>query len=102
MITNHHIHEDQTPQPEVPVESEVNTSVPANSGVISFKVNRQTLVVSALAILLVISVFETIELTRLHQALRTWQTLPAGGVPTAAAAASVSGGTALPSQVGGC
>ncbi|MDP3985852.1 MAG: hypothetical protein Q8P77_00235 [Candidatus Veblenbacteria bacterium] len=103
MITHHHTHEDQTPQPEVSVESEVSISVPAESGVISFKVNRQTLVVSALAMLLVISVFETIELTRLHQALGTWQTLPAAGAPTAVAApAPVSGGTELPSQVGGC
>lgn len=99
MITNHHIHEDPTLQPDISTEPEIHNPVPEDSSIISFKVTRQTLVLSALALLLGISVFETFELTRLHQALRAWQTLPAA---TASAPAPTSGGSALPSQVGGC
>jgi len=102
MLTHHHTHEDSIPQPDSSVEPEVHEPVAADSSVISFKINRQMLIVSALAILLVISALETIELTRLHQALRAWQTLPAAAAPTAAVAAPASGGSALPSQVGGC
>ncbi len=102
MTTNHHAFEDSAPPADIPVESIVHNPTPTNNETISFKVNRQTLMVSALAILLVISVFETIELTRLHQALKTWQALPVAAASTTAAPASASGGSALPAQVGGC
>ena len=104
MLTHHHMHDDPTSQQDSPVEPEVHESVAADKDVISFKLNRQTLVVSALAILLVISGFETFELTRLHQALQTWQTLPVAAASATAttAPAPASVGSALPSQVGGC
>ena len=103
MLTHHHTQDEPTPQQDSSVETEVNKPVDDNKDVISFKLNRQTLVVSALAILLVISVLETIELTRLHQALRTWQTLsPAVASATATTPVSASGGSTLPNQVGGC
>lgn len=105
MLTHHHMPDESTPQQDSPIEPEINEPVAADKDVISFKLNRQTLVVSALAVLLVISGFETFELTRLHQALRTWQTLPAAAASataTTSTPAPASGGSALPSQVGGC
>ena len=75
MLTHHHTHEDSIPQPDSSVEPEVHEPVAADSSVISFKVNRQMLIVSALAILLAISAFETIELTRLHRVFDIYQTV---------------------------
>lgn len=104
MLTHHHIHDDPEPEQDNPVELEVNEPIADTKDVISFKINRQTLVVSALAILLVISGLETFELTRLHRAVRAWQTLPAAtaSASTPTTPAPATGGSALPNQVGGC
>lgn len=97
--------------PQEPIHSQVapeeliaQPEAATETGVISFRLSRQTLTVSALIIVLAISVFETIELTRLHQALKVWQALPTATVPAASGQVPVTptGEGALPSQVGGC
>lgn len=99
MTTNYDNHEHIMAQPGISPQPLVSEPASVGSEIISFRAKRQTLVTTALVLLVAISVFETIELARLHQALRIWQTLPAA---SAAAPAPASGAGALPAQVGGC
>lgn len=103
MTMHNHMPTDSWPQDERPIEAVVSNLATADNSIISLKINRQTLTLSALVVLLIISAIETIELTRLHSALRIWQTLPAAvGSTSASTTPTTAGGNTLPSQVGGC
>lgn len=103
-MSTHIVNHDKPNEVAVPTTPIPQVTEIAEVGVISFKINRQTLIVSALAILLAISVVETIELTRLHQALKIWQTLPSSATTASAVTGPVpsSPSNGLPAQVGGC
>ena len=105
-VRAHHAAEDSSHEHHTAVVPVVHDMAPKDNNVISIIVSRQALVLSALVILLGISAFETVELTRLHQALQTWKALPAvAAAPTSSAASSsapTASGNGLPSQVGGC
>ncbi len=102
MTINHQAFEDPALPTQTLVEPIIHNPTANSSDTISLKLNRQTLVVSALAILFIISAFEAFELTRLHQALKTWQSLPAAAATTTAAPGQSGGTGTLPAQVGGC
>ncbi len=105
MTTHHDLSEDSVPELGTPVELEAPAEIPADSGTISFKISRQRLVIVALGILVVVSVFESLELNALHQALQSWRALPvaaASAAPAPAASAPAASTGALPAQVGGC
>lgn len=82
------------------VEPEALAPTPADGGTISFKISRQRLVMAALGLLVVVSVFESLELNALHQALQSWRALPVAAASATSAPAASAG--ALPAQVGGC
>lgn len=99
MTTNHSQHEESNAEIEVKAEPLVQES--NNETALSFKISRNTLIMAALVILVIISSLEAIELNRIHKALQAWQKLPAAAAGTSNVPAS-SGGNTLPSQVGGC
>lgn len=100
MTTHHELVEDSVTEATPPTEPEAIAQTPTDSGIISFKITRQRLVIVALGILVIVSVFESLELNALHQALQSWRALPVAAA-SATPAPSASAG-ALPAQVGGC
>lgn len=103
MTMQNHTVDDTVLGADAPLEPVATEPVQrADSSVISFRASRHSLVIGALVMLLLISAFETLELTSLHNALKAWQALPAAAAAAPTASAPTSGGSALPSQVGGC